>query len=164
MRSFLIVNRQKLLFAAAIGLLSLQANSARAQSGIKINGEGTLLDVPGGPSTFTLAGTASHLGLYTCFGEITFAPTQPDGSRDGVGVGAFTAANGDVLVGVVDMHITADGNSDIHFSWRDSVEFNDGTVARSTGRFERFRPPGIRTSVVIICVEVAGIPICFVKF
>jgi hypothetical protein len=149
MRISVLSYRQLIMYVAGLALLSLQSVSALGQSGIKINGEGTLLDVPGGPSTFTLAGTASHLGLYTCYGEITFAPAQEDGSKDGVG--AFTAANGDILVGVVDMHIAADGSIGIHFSWRDSVEFIDGRVICSTGRFEDKRPPGLRIQCKLVC-------------
>ena len=160
MRWFFNSSRLKVMFVAALGLLSLQAMSALGQSGIKIKGEGTLLDVPGGPSTFNLAGTASHLGLYTCYGEINFVPGTEEGSQDGVGVGAFTAANGDMLVGVVTMLIGSDGNIDIHFSWRDAVEFTDGTVVRSTGRFEDKRPPGLRIACKLVCIS--GTSICYI--
>jgi hypothetical protein len=31
----------------------------------------------------------------------------------------------------------------MHFSWRDAVEFSDGTITMSTGRFAESRPPGL---------------------
>ena len=36
----------------------------------------------------------------------------------------------------------------IHFSWRDAVEFSDGTIVASTGRFEHDRPPGLSYNFV----------------
>jgi hypothetical protein len=57
-------------------------------------------------------------------------------------VTVIEAANGDLIVGIVTWQIDADGNGEIAFSWRDSVEFSDGTVVSSTGRFTKLRPAG----------------------
>lgn len=106
-----------------------------------------------GPSTFTLEGTASHLGQYTCYGEVSFAPGEEEGTLLGEGVAVFEAANGDLLVGVVTWEVdTGDEEfrtSRIHFSWRDAVEFSDGTVVASTGRFLDDRPPGLVVIAII---------------
>jgi len=106
-----------------------------------------------GPSTFTLEGTASHLGKYTCHGEVSFAPGEEEGTLLGDGVAVFEAANGDLLVGVVSWEVDADDEefrtSHIHFSWRDAVEFSDGTVVASTGRFVDDRPPGLVVIAII---------------
>jgi hypothetical protein len=60
----------------------------------------------------------------------------------GQGVAVIEAANGDLLVGVVTWQIDANGNGQTAFSWRDSVEFSDGTVVFTTGRFVKSRPAG----------------------
>src|SRR5262245_34325793 len=52
-------------------------------------------------SPFTIEGTASHLGRFTCFGEVDFVPGTEEGSLIGDGVAVFVAANGDLLVGAV---------------------------------------------------------------
>jgi len=61
------------------------------------------------------------------------------------------AANGDLLVGVVEMAAGADTVGGMHFSWRDSVKFSDGTVVSSTGRFAdpKGRPPGLVVIAII---------------
>ena len=104
-------------------------------------------------SSFTLAGTASHLGKFTAYGEVEFVPGEEEGSLEGDGVVVFTAANGDLLVGVVSWDVDASGaeprTSHIHFSWRDSVEFSDGSIVFSTGRFEHDRPPGLVVIAII---------------
>jgi hypothetical protein len=68
-------------------------------------------------------------------------------------VAVFDTANGDVLVGVVTWEVDpADGDfatSRVHFSWRDSVEFGDGTIVSSTGRFLHDRPPGLVVIAII---------------
>src|SRR5262245_36237364 len=59
-------------------------------------------------SSFTLSGTASHLGRFTAYGEVEFLPGEEEGSLDGDGVVVFEAANGDLLVGVVMWTVDAD--------------------------------------------------------
>ncbi len=107
-------------------------------------------------SPFTLQGTQEHLGAFTAQGEVTFRPGQEPGSLIGEGVAVFTTANGDQLVGVVTWEADAeDANgqraSDIRFSWRDSVQFADGTVVASTGQFAEAedRPPGLVVIAII---------------
>ena len=131
---------------AAIACLSCNLQvSAQAQSAIKIHADGSIAEQSGGPALLYLEGTASHLGLFTCFGEIDLVPGATEEEEDGTGVAAFIAANGDVLVGIVTAHLVHNQVSTIHFSWRDSVMFSDGPVA-STGRFERSFPPGLLVS------------------
>jgi hypothetical protein len=107
-------------------------------------------------SPFTLQGTQEHLGDFTAQGEITFHPGQEAGSLKGEGVAVFKTTSGDKLVGVVNWNADAEdssGNraSDIQFSWRDSVQFSDGSVVASTGQFEDpdGRPPGLVVIAII---------------
>jgi hypothetical protein len=78
-----------------------------------------------GISPFVLCGTATHLGRFTGYGEVEFLPGAQEGSLLGDGVVVLTAANGDLLVGVVTWEADAEEDglrtSHIHFSWRDSV-------------------------------------------
>jgi len=100
-----------------------------------------------GPTPFSLAGIASHLGKFTAVGEIEFFPGDDEGSLAGEGVVVFKAANGDLLVGNVTWNVgPADGDdrgSHLHFGWADSVKFDNGEVVASTGRFTDNRPPGL---------------------
>jgi hypothetical protein len=77
----------------------------------------------------------------------------------GGGVVVFEAADGDLLVGavewVIEPAIEGFRTSSIHFSWRDSVEFADGTDVASTGRFVDDRPPGLVIDVKLIETLVA---------
>jgi hypothetical protein len=105
---------------------------------------------------FTLQGTQENLGAFTTEGEVEFRPGAKAGSLIGEGVAVFKTANGDELVGVVTWDAEpedADGQraSDIRFSWRDSVQFSDGTVVESTGQFEDpdDRPPGLVVIAII---------------
>jgi len=100
-----------------------------------------------GPTPFTLAGVASHLGNYQAEGEVEFLPGEEEGSLIGKGVVVFQAANGDLLVGEALWEV-APGEGDarpatIRFIWADSVEFGDGSVVANTGRFTDNRPPGL---------------------
>lgn len=100
----------------------------------------------GGYAVLRMEGTAPELGNCTCYGEVDFVPGEEEGALDGLGVVAFTAADGDVLVGVIavqDLDIVhQQAGFEIH--WRDAVTFRDGTTVESTGRFVDHRPPGIR--------------------
>jgi hypothetical protein len=99
-----------------------------------------------GVTPFALTGTASHLGDFNAYGEVEFVQGEEPGSLLGKGVVVFEAANGDLLVGVTTWEVAPGGDyraSRIHFSWRDAVEFSDGTVVANTGRFVDDRPPGL---------------------
>jgi ABC-type transport system substrate-binding protein len=101
-----------------------------------------------GTAPFSLKGTASHLGRFTAYGEVDFLPGAELDTLVGEGVVVFEAANGDLLVGTAIWLLgaeTADGrrSTTIHFSWRDAVEFSDGTIVANTGRFVDDRPPGL---------------------
>ena len=120
---------------------------AAADPVIKIKGSGTLADGDGA-TVFRLTGTTSHLGKFACYGEIDFEPGD-EGSLDGVGVVAFRAADGDMLVGEIAWHISADAAGRAAFRWRDAVTFGDGTTVESTGRFAKTRPPGASVQTTI---------------
>jgi hypothetical protein len=162
MRTNRIYNCKSAMSVAALCLLQALAVSALGQSAIKIHATGSVIQQPGGLYVLYLEGEASHLGIFTCRGELDLVPGPTEGEKNGEGVAAFTAANGDVIVGVVTCHIGAEDGLDLRFHWRDSVKFSDGTIACSTGRFEKSRPPGmfVRCGYACRCC-VDGVPICF---
>lgn len=121
--------------------------TAFAESPVKLQGVGSI-DISGGnPAPFHFSGTASHLGKYACYGELEFQPGINPGTQIGQGVAVFEAANGDLLVGVVSCELDAEGLGQMAFKWRDSVEFSDGTVVDTTGRFVASRPPGAAAAI-----------------
>jgi hypothetical protein len=155
MKRFLLPSRLKFSLVAMLSF-SLVSNPAFATSPVKLqNWTGTIDLSDDEPLPFTLKGTASHLGRFTASGEVEFLPGEKKGSLIGNGVVVFEAANGDLLVGDVtwDVDPAVDGfsSSAVHFSWRDSVEFDDGTVFTSTGRFAKAedRPPGLVVIAII---------------
>lgn len=115
---------------------------------------GTVMPSTSEPSQYVLEGIASHLGEFRAYGEVEFGRGEDEGSMIGTGPVVFEASNGDLLVGVAiwEMDSPVDGVSDagIHFAWRDSVEFSDGTVVASSGHFVTNRPPGL---VVVVSAE-----------
>jgi hypothetical protein len=117
--------------------------------------EGTVDLSAGSPFPYVLEGNASHLGKYEAYGEVEFEPGEEDGSQVGEGPVVFVAANGDLLVGFATWDVSAEADdvseAHIHFAWRDSVEFSDGTIVANTGRFVKDRPPGL---VVVAIVHV----------
>ena len=149
------ISRRKFLTtsgAAAAGVMI--GGAAAAQSPVILKKWGGTIDFSTeGISPFTLNGKASHLGLFTGRGEVEFRPGAEEGSLVGNGVVVFTAANGDLLVGVVSWDAATEvdtlRSSHIHFSWRDSIRFSDGTIATSTGRFAKSRPPGLVVIAII---------------
>jgi hypothetical protein len=154
MRCFKVLSWKKVALVALLTFFQVIPLGAFAKSPVKLkNFEGAIDLEAEGPAPFVLSGTASHLGRYECYGEVEFLPGEDEGSLIGDGVAVFEAANGDLLVGVVTWEVDADGDefrtSHIHFSWRDSVEFSDGTVVPSTGRFVHDRPPGLVVIAII---------------
>ena len=125
-------------------LLAILATTgvASAEPVVKLAGKGAIALSPEGPSDFVLQGNASHFGKYICYGEVDFSMGTDSRALKGQGVAVIEAANGDRLVGVVTWQIDANGNGQTAFSWRDSVEFSDGTVVVTTGRFVKSRPAG----------------------
>lgn len=107
-----------------------------------------------GPAPYVLEGTASHLGKFRAFGEVVFTQGQEPGKLIGTGPVVFEAASGARLVGVATWKIDPSAGAvpvaDIHFAWRDSVEFSNRTVVTNTGRFVKARPPGL---VVVVSRE-----------
>jgi hypothetical protein len=161
MRAFRILGRQSVAMIALLTCFGVCPGIASAQSAVKLSGGGAIDISTEGTSLFSLSGTASHLGKYTCHGEIAFVPGATAGSMNGTGVAVFEAANGDLLVGIVTLELDPNGNGRLAFSWRDSVEFSDETTVYTTGRFVRSRPPGAisliqyRTNVAIMAILIA---------
>jgi len=149
MSATLLTRRQAIALAAASALLARSSTPALAKAPIKLNNwSGTIRPTDGGPAEFTLAGTSTHLGRFEAYGEIDLV----EGEDTAEGVVVFTAANGDLLVGVTDWDLTGGtDNAGLHFSWRDAVRFNDGTVVHSTGRFAKAddRPAGLVVIAII---------------
>jgi hypothetical protein len=135
-----------LLCLAVLGAWSVKP--AEAQSPVKLHDAIIMCDdLSASLSPLTIEGTASHLGEFSAVGEISFVPDEASGSVVGVGVVVLEAANGDLIAGIITLDISpiVDGEADvhIHISWRDDVEFADGSVFPSTGRFAKTRPPGV---------------------
>ncbi len=156
MKRFLFRGRKLISMALLVAFLFRTGIPAFAESPVKMkNFRGTVDILADEPVPFALEGTASHLGSFEAQGEVVFSPGEEPGTLLGEGVVVFHAANGDLLVGVVtwDVDPTVDGlaPATIHFSWRDSVEFSDGTIVSNTGRFVESRPPGL---VVIAIISV----------
>jgi ABC-type transport system substrate-binding protein len=154
MRSLRSSGRRTVAMVVLAAFFVSAVTPAMGQSPVKLKKwEGSIDFNPGETSTFALEGTASHLGRFTAYGEVDFLPGEEEGSLVGEGVVVFEAANGDLLVGVVEWDVDAEGDefrtSHIHFSWRDSVEFSDGTIVSSTGRFVESRPPGLVVIAII---------------
>ena len=151
---------------ALLMLLTLFATSpkpAYAKSPVKMKKFLGEIDLTtGGVTPFTLSGTASHLGQFSAYGEVEFFPGAEPGSLVGTGVVVFEAANGDLLVGNVAWDVAAGDDfrtSRIHFSWRDFVEFGDGTVIFNTGRFVDDRPPGLVVIAIIAILAAILFPV-----
>ena len=104
---------------------------------------GSLLAGDDGIAVLRLVGTAEAQGRFTCYGELVFIGENEDGALFGMGVIAFTAANGDHLVGVIAAEIDADGNFSAAIHWRDEVTFSNGATVANSGRFVENRPPGL---------------------
>jgi hypothetical protein len=146
--------RRSALLLALLSLSLVFPRQAEAQSAVKLQKfEGAIDLEADGPMPFTLSGNASHLGKFTSYGEVTFVPGERPGTLVGTGPVVLEAANGDLLVGVVTWEVNA-GSGDfrtahMHFSWRDAVEFDDGTVVTNTGRFVEDRPAGLVVIAII---------------
>jgi len=155
MDRFIYRLRQSVVLTAVLCFFQIFPPSLLAESPVKMKNFTGQIDItaPGPVIPFTLEGEASHLGKFTSVGEVVFTPGQQSGTLVGNGVVVLTAANGDLLVGEVTWTVgTIEGDirsSSIHFSWRDSVTFSDGTVFSNTGRFITDRPPGLVVIAII---------------
>jgi len=148
MKRLLMPNPLNVTLALLLMLVAGFPPAVLAESAVELQNWQGAIDLSAQPiMPFVIEGTASHLGQFTCTGEIAFAPGETEGSLIGQGVTVFEAANGDLLVGVVTWDVApAVGDFSacrMHFSWRDAVEFSDGTIVMSTGRFAESRPPGL---------------------
>src|SRR6266700_4568889 len=87
--------------AVLLTLIASFPPAVLAKSAVKLHNWQGAIDLSAKPTVpFVLEGTASHLGQFTCTGEIVFVPGETEGSLIGQGVAVFEAANGDLLVGV----------------------------------------------------------------
>jgi hypothetical protein len=136
------VSRLPLVIIAILTANGIYAERASAAPVVKLTGKGMIEPLTDEPSRFVLQGNASHLGKYTCYGEVEFSPGDETGTLEGEGVAVIRAANGDLIVGIVTWQVDAGGNGQIAFSWRDFVQFSNGDVVSSTGRFIESRPAG----------------------
>jgi hypothetical protein len=157
MKYFMILSPKKIALVIVLAFFQVLPPVAFAKSPVKMKDFTGTIDLESdAPNPFTLEGTASHLGQFTARGEVTFVPGAEEGTLVGGGVVVFTAANGDRLVGNVAWNVeSASGDfrtSSIHFSWADSVEFGNGTIAENTGRFVEDRPPGLVLIAIIAVV------------
>jgi len=134
--------RLPLVILAILTAAGIFAESTSAAPVVKLSGEGSIELQTDGPSPFILQGNASHFGKYTCYGEVEFSPGPQAGSLVGEGPAVIRAANGDLIVGIVTWQVDANGNGQTAFHWSDSVQFSDGAVVSSTGRFTTSRPAG----------------------
>jgi hypothetical protein len=153
MKSLLFSSRRRVVaMALVLAFFARVSNPALGQSPVVLKNWGGVIDYSvDGPSTFALKGTASHLGQFKGYGEVDLVPGENEGTFGGEGVVVMEAADGDLLVGVVTMASDADSVGEMHFSWRDSVTFSDGTVVSSTGHFAdaKNRPPGLVVIAII---------------
>ena len=102
-----------------------------------------------GFAVLRMTGTAPDLGNCACCGELVFAPGEDEDTLDGLGVVVFTAANGDILVGVIAAQIdTIDQTFAAQVRWRDSVTVRNGATIASSGRFARHRPTGMQWQLI----------------
>ena len=148
------ITRRVVTFVVVAALLACSLQPAAAMSPVKLNHwSGTVNLWNAGITPFELAGTASHLGQFVASGEVEFLPIGENGSLLGAGPVVFTAANGDLLVGVVTWDVGPEAEGEratrLHFSWRDAVTFSDGTLVASSGRFVSSRPPGLVVIAII---------------
>ena len=148
MARFIRRMRSSVVLTTVLCFLQAFPPSLFAESPVKMQKMRGSIDVsgPGPVYPVTLEGVASHLGQFTAAGEVQLTPGQQPGSFVGQGIIVITASNGDLLVGVISWQEgVSNGNarrSEMHFSWRDSVTFSNGTVVSNTGRFVTTRPPG----------------------
>jgi hypothetical protein len=153
MKRLIVPSPLKVVLFVLLIVFGTTPRAVLAKSPVKLKKFVGAIDVTaGGVTPFTLSGTGSHLGKYTCYGEVEFLPGEEEGSLVGEGVAVFEAANGDLLVGAVSWDVDAGGDfrtSHIHFSWSDFVELSDGTIVPSTGRFVDDRPPGLVVIAII---------------
>jgi hypothetical protein len=159
MKQIRVFSARKLALVAMLSFSQVIPTPALAKSPVKLQKWMGMIDLEAeGPwLPFTLEGTASHLGKFTADGEVEFVPGEDDGTFVGHGVVVFESANGDLLVGHVKWDLDAaeeDGfaSSAIQFSWEDAVEFSNGEIFESTGRFVDDRPPGLVVTAIIAVI------------
>jgi hypothetical protein len=131
-----------LIGLVAFGSLVGEQNVSADQPIRSIRAQGTLDIDDDGFALARLTGTAPGMGKFVCYGEIVLQPDEQGSSLVGVGIAAFTAANGDYVTAYVECQVSEDGVAELLVHWRDAVTFSDGTEVATTGRFVKKRPPG----------------------
>jgi hypothetical protein len=136
------ISRRNLMAMSGAAFAGLFVSRATASSNnLRVETDFYEVNDPG-ISKFRMWGTERHFGNFTAFGEMDL--------REGLGVAVLTAANGDQIVGVIDAFAPNNGTSGhFHFSWRDAVTFEDGTIYTNTGRFAKHRPEGLVVIAII---------------
>ena len=76
-------------------LSATQVDTASAQSPVKLQNWTGIIDLTNdNPVPYQMSGTASHLGQFGAYGEVSFAPADASGARLGDDIVVFCAANG----------------------------------------------------------------------
>jgi hypothetical protein len=143
--------RSSKMSASFVFLLLLGVGAAPARKlPLRLQGKGSVLLSTDAPSRFVMSGIATQLGRYNTIGELEFVPGPTAGSLIGSGVVVFIARNGDQLVGVMNWQTNENGGGKMSFSWRDFIQFTDGTIVSNTGRFVRNRPAGTSSDIQLM--------------
>jgi hypothetical protein len=127
---------------ALVALIDFLPRAEADQPILTIRAQGTFTIDDDGFAVAQLQGTAPGMGKFVSYGELVFVSGEQEGSLDGEGIMAFTAANGDIIAAFVEWQIAADGTNTVLVHWRDAVTFSDSTTVSTTGRFVDRRPPG----------------------
>src|SRR5262245_6309270 len=102
MKRFVFPNSLNITLGAFLTIVASCPPFVLAKSPVKLQNWQGAIDLSASPITpFVMEGTASHLGEFTCHGEVVFVPGEAEGSMSGQGVAVFVAANGDLLVGIL---------------------------------------------------------------
>jgi hypothetical protein len=158
MKRFLIPSRKMIALLVLAAFTVRSVTPVNAASPIKLNDWDGAIDLQAkGPAPFTLTGTDQRLGTFRAIGEVEFRPGKTKGSLIGQGVAVFEAASGDLLTAEVTWTVDAWGGdyrtSAIQFSWRDSIEFQDGTFVPTTGDFVDDKPqPLVVIAIIAILI------------
>src|SRR5262245_38786679 len=111
---------------AYIGSTAMRAHSAATMEPTPV--ESNFRFPHKGPTEFELRGENSTFGQYSSFGEILDLKT-------GDALGVLTDQDGDQIVGAVKLDPEAVETTPFHFSWRPSVQLNNGRRYVNTGKF-----------------------------
>jgi hypothetical protein len=141
------------LFLASLVLTTLLAPAVRAEDTIVLHDFRGSIKLSATPAPFSLIGQVAPLGLFKARGEVTFPRGLTEAASLGEGVIVLRVANGDQLVGITSWTLGPVRGEIrsflLHVSWRPSVQFADGTIAHSTGRFALDLPVDMTANGII---------------